>query len=105
YWHEAVEFYTPDPADRRNPLASPGFAEDFTGLPPAIVLIAQYDPFRDEAHDYARKLRSAGVDVEVIIARNHAHATVHGGGRHFESAAGYRRQRAEALQARLTTRS
>lgn len=64
--HEQIEWYRnhyASPQQYENPEASPLFAESLAGLPKTLVASAGFDPLRDEATDYADRLRSAGVDV------------------------------------------
>jgi acetyl esterase len=51
--------------DRLDPRASPGLTADVAGQPPAYVVVCGFDPLRDEALDYAGRLRQAGVAVEL----------------------------------------
>ena len=51
--------------DPRAPYASPLFADDHAGLPPALVQVAEHDPIRDDGHRYAEVLRAAGVPVRL----------------------------------------
>lgn len=55
--------YIPAGTDQADLRISPLLAADVSGLPPAYVLTAGYDPLRDEGHAYAEKLRRAGVKV------------------------------------------
>ncbi len=57
--------YLAAPSDGANPHASPFRAADLSGLPPALVVTAEYDPLRDEGEYYSDRLRQAGVPTQM----------------------------------------
>jgi acetyl esterase len=67
------QHYLAGPGDAASPLASPLRADSLAGLPPALVITAEYDPLRDQGEAYARRLASEGVRAELSRYPGMAH--------------------------------
>ena len=68
-WNQYLE----EVGDGNSPLASPLRATTLAGLPPAIVITAEFDPLRDEADAYAARLRADDVNVELVCYDSQIH--------------------------------
>jgi acetyl esterase len=55
--------YLNDAAEGADPRVSPARASDLSGLPPAFVITAEFDPLRDQGRAYAAAMHTAGTPV------------------------------------------
>ena len=52
------------------------FTAGLAGMPPAVIVVAEYDPLRDEALTLAERFRAAGVAAEVIDCAGQIHPVI-----------------------------
>ncbi|TVT48804.1 alpha/beta hydrolase [Amycolatopsis rhizosphaerae] len=71
----AVGHYLRDAAQARHPLASPLFADDLSGLPPAVIFTAEHDLLRLDGERYGARLDAAGVPARVVPHPGALHGT------------------------------
>ncbi|MBA2963653.1 MULTISPECIES: alpha/beta hydrolase [Ramlibacter] len=73
YYHD---LYIDDPRHDQDWRASPILHPDLAGLPPALVLVAGYDPLRDEGVAYAQKLDEAGNRATLVSFERQIHGFI-----------------------------
>ena len=69
-----LDHYRDESVDDRDPDLSPLWAADVTGVAPAVIVTAGFDPLRDEGEAYRKKLEDAGV---AVVYREHP-SLIHG---------------------------
>lgn len=65
--------YVPLDQDLEDSYLLPLAASDLGGLPPTLLMTAEFDPLRDEGIAFARRLKDAGVELEHIHAQDQMH--------------------------------
>lgn len=67
-------------ADHTDPRVTPLLCNDLAGVAPAVVVVAECDPLRDEGVAYAGLLEHYGVAVELLEAQGMVHGFLEYGG-------------------------
>jgi acetyl esterase len=70
---QAWQMYVPNLAERQNADAAPVFTANLAVCPGALIIIAEYDPLRDEGIAYGTRLKQAGVNVKTSIYKEMPH--------------------------------
>ncbi|WP_321908072.1 alpha/beta hydrolase [Burkholderia cepacia] len=69
-----VGHYAAANRDSTDPRLFPMQASSLAGLPPAVIVTAEFDPLRDEGEAYGAALRAAGVNADIIRCDGMIHA-------------------------------
>lgn len=77
---DAWNLYLPNNEDKKNPDASPIYADDLFGIPSTFIILAEYDPLKDETILYAEKLKNSGVKVKQSLYKGMVHGFFQMGG-------------------------
>lgn len=75
---EYMEMYEPDEELRQSPYISPLMADDFSGLPEALVITSEFDPLRDEGEEYGIQMKEAGTPTRIFQATETVHDFITG---------------------------
>jgi acetyl esterase len=65
--------YVPPEQDLEDPYLLPLAASDLGGIPPTLVMTAEFDPLRDEGIAFAGRLKDAGVELEHVHVEDQMH--------------------------------
>ncbi|SOC06130.1 acetyl esterase [Ureibacillus xyleni] len=68
------KYYLNKEEEKEHPYVAPLKANDVTGLPPALIIVAENDVLRDEGIAYSEKLKDANVSVKQLVAKGLVHS-------------------------------
>jgi acetyl esterase/lipase len=68
-----IDLYKSSDEDLKNPYLAPILAEDLSRQPKTLIITAEYDPLRDEAEAFGKKLYEFGNQVEVYRMKDALH--------------------------------
>lgn len=71
------DLYLNHEEEQSNPYAAPLLAPDLQGLPPALIITAEYDPLRDGGEQYGQRLLEAGVPATISRYDGMVHNFMH----------------------------
>ena len=75
--HWFANHYVHEDTNRKDPLLSPFYSDNLDMMPPTIIVIAGFDPLRDEGLEYVDKLKSNGVEVTLQNHPDEFHGFYH----------------------------
>jgi len=72
-----VEWIESQVVEKKEDLHDPRFHilrnEKYDHVPPTLLIVAEFDPTRDESYEYSKRLTAAGVDNEVFLSKGSIH--------------------------------
>lgn len=71
--NDYIDLYIRSKEDLANPYLAPVLCENLDGQPKTLIITAEYDPLRDEAEIYGKRLARAGNQVEVYRMKDALH--------------------------------
>lgn len=77
---DAWNLYLANKEDKEHPDASPLCANHLSNTPPTLIIVAEYDPLKDEALLYAEKLEKDGTEVKLSLYKGMVHGFFQMGG-------------------------
>jgi acetyl esterase/lipase len=74
--NDFMDLYISSEEDLQNPYLAPLLAPDLSRQPKTLIITAEYDPLRDEAEEYGKKLAKFGNSVEIYRMKDALHGFI-----------------------------